>query len=84
MTYRIEWSGEPRPEYEEQLRKELDQFCGDVISNLISHVMMVDGASVWDDGKPSVSAHWDEQRKCIIAEYTAETYWDTIKDLDNN
>lgn len=80
MDYRIEWDGDPKPEYEDALRAEIDDFLGDP-KGLITHTMMVDGAMPGERG-PSVSAHWDEILGCVRAKYAPETRWVSLSELE--
>lgn len=79
MSYRIEWDGVPRPDLEAALREELDWIMDGQPQGLVFHTMMVAGADVGSAG-PSVGAHWDEERQCVLATYSAETKWERLKD----
>lgn len=82
--YEIRWLGEPKPEYENQLRKEIEEFDINP-TRLLTHTMMLDGAD-FGSAAPSVHAHWDQKFCCIMAEYIPITKWTNIipKDTPND
>lgn len=80
MTYRIRWEGDPRPDLEQELRKDIAiSLEEEPVASLVSHVWVITS----DREGPSVYTYFDTKTDELVARYNETTEWITLKSLDD-